>query len=86
MLQQTERFQIEIKNYRDAIDKIVDANDKIEADKLLNNLIFEVKNLDTTFTEMIYQKQLTSQGGEMRERIADIRKKLDAKIKNVQFQ
>jgi hypothetical protein len=31
---------------------------------------------------MVYQKQLPSQGNEMRERIAEIRKKLDSQIKN----
>jgi len=82
MLQRTERFQTDIKTYREAIDKITDAGAKLEAEKLLNNLIFEVKGLDITFTEMVYQKQLPSQGNEMRERIAEIRKKLDSQIKN----
>lgn len=82
MLQRAERFQTDIKNYREAIDKIIDAGAKLEAEKLLNNLIFEVKGLDVTFTEMVYQKQLTSQGTEIRERISEMRRKLDSQIKN----
>lgn len=82
MLQRAERFQTDIKHYQEAIDKITDAGAKLEAEKLLNNLIFEVKGLDITFTDMVYQKQLPSQGNEMRERIAEIRKKLDSRIKH----
>jgi hypothetical protein len=82
MLQRAERFQTDIKHYREAIDKITNPGAKLEAEKLLNNLIFEVKGLDITFTDMVYQKQLPSQGNEMRERIAEIRKKLDSQIKH----
>lgn len=77
MLQQTERFQNEIKTYREAMNKIIDKESKLEAEKILNNLIFEVKSLDMSFTEMVYQKQLISKGGEIRERISLLRKKLD---------
>ena len=80
MLQQTERFQTEIKNYREAIEKITDTVTKLETTKLLNNLIFEVKQLDLTFTEMVYQKQLPSQGNEIREKITTLRKQLANKI------
>jgi hypothetical protein len=80
MLQQTERFQTEIKNYREAIEKITDTVSKLEAEKLLNNLISEVKKLDLTFTEMVYQKQLPSQGSEIREKITTLRKQLANKI------
>lgn len=82
MLQRAERFQNDIKNYREAIDKITDAGAKFEAEKILNNLIFEVRGLDLTFTEMVYQKQLPSQGNEIREKIAELRKKLDSQIKH----
>ena len=81
MLQQTERFQTEVKNYKQSIENLKNPIDKEQAEKLLNNLIYEVRNLDSAFTEMVYQKQLASQGSEMRERITEIRKKLDDKIK-----
>ena len=80
MLQRAERFQTDIKHYREAIDKITDAGAKLQAEKLLNNLISEVKKLDLTFTEMVYQKQLPSQGSEIREKITTLRKQLANKI------
>jgi hypothetical protein len=63
------------------IDKIVDEQNKAEATRLLNDLIFAVKNMDNMYVEMIYAKQLPTQGNEMRNKIVEIRKKLDTKIK-----
>jgi hypothetical protein len=77
MLQQTERFQNDMKRYRDAIEKIPNEESKNEAKKLLNNLIIEVKSLDNAFVDMVYKKQLPSSGGEVRDRIMGLRKKLD---------
>ena len=81
MLQQTERFQTDIKQYREHIDKMVNEQDKLEATRLLNDLIFAVKNMDNMYVEMVYAKQLPTQGNEMRNKIVEIRKKLDNKIK-----
>jgi hypothetical protein len=81
MLQQTERFQTDVSRYREHIDKIVDEQNKAEATRLLNDLIFAVKNMDNMYVEMIYAKQLPTQGNEMRNKIVEIRKKLDTKIK-----
>ena len=81
MLQQTERFQTDVKQYRENIDKLINEQDKLEATRLLNDLIFAVKNMDNMYVEMVYAKQLPSQGNEMRNKIVEIRKKLDNKIK-----
>ena len=81
MLQQTERFQTDVKRYRENIDKLINEQDKLEATRLLNDLIFAVKNMDNMYVEMVYAKQLPSQGNEMRNKIVEIRKKLDNKIK-----
>jgi hypothetical protein len=81
MLQQTERFQTDVKRYRAHIDKMINEQDKIEATRLLNDLIFAVKNMDNMYVEMVYAKQLPTQGNEMRNKIVEIRKKLDNKIK-----
>jgi hypothetical protein len=81
MLQQTERFQTDVKRYRENIDKMVNEQDKIEATRLLNDLIFAVKNMDNMYVEMVYAKQLPTQGDEMRNKIVSIRKQLDNKIK-----
>jgi hypothetical protein len=82
MLQQTERFQTDVKRYRENIDKLVNEQDKLEATRLLNDLIFAVKNMDNMYVEMVYAKQLPTQGNEMRDKIVEIRKKLDNKIKS----
>lgn len=83
MLQQTERFQTDVKRYRENIDKLINEQDKLEATRLLNDLIFAVKNMDNMYVEMVYAKQLPTQGNELRSKIVEIRKKLDNKIKNI---
>ncbi len=86
MLQQTERFQNDIKQYNEAIEKMADGQDKIDSKKLLNDLIYEVKNMDNMYLDMVYAKQLPSTGNDMREKIISIRKQLDNKIKNTRGQ
>ena len=81
MLQQTERFQNDVKKYTESISKISDEQEKLEAIRLLNDLIYEVKNMDKMYVDMVYAKQLASMGSEMKDKIGSIRKKLDNKIK-----
>ena len=80
MLQQAERFQNDVKKYNEAIEKIVREQEKLEAKRLLNDLIHEVKNMDNMYVDMVYAKQLPTMGNEMRDKIRSIRKKLDSKI------
>lgn len=80
MLQQNERFQNDVKNYSEKIEMMPEGQEKTEAKKLLNDLIFEVRNIDNTYLELIYAKQLPSRGNDMREKITAIRKQLDTKI------
>lgn len=80
MLQRTERFQKDVTRYRQSIDAMSNETDKNEATKLLNDLIYEVKNMDNMYVDMVYGKQLPTLGSEMREKITNIRKKLDSKI------
>jgi hypothetical protein len=82
MLQRIERFQQDVKKYTAAIDSMDDGQAKLEARRLLNDLIYEVKNLDNMFLDMVYAKQLPSLGGEMKDKIISIRKQLESKIKN----
>ena len=81
MLQRTERFQNDVSRYRQAIENITNEHDKMEATKLLNDLIYEVKNMDSMYVDMVYGKTLPSLGGEMKEKILNLRKKLDMCIK-----
>jgi molecular chaperone GrpE (heat shock protein) len=82
MLQQTERFQSDVDRYRKSIDKISNEQEKLAATRLLNDLIYEVKNMDNMYVDMVYAKQLPTQGNEMRDKIGSIRKKLDSKLNN----
>jgi hypothetical protein len=77
MLQQTNRFKTDIDRYNSAIDKISNEQEKLAATRLLNDLIYEVKNMDNMYVDMIYAKQLPTMGNEMREKIVSIRKKLE---------
>jgi hypothetical protein len=80
MLQNTERFKNDLARYTEAIDKIPNEQEKLAAKKLLNDLIYEVKNMDNMYIDMVYAKQLPTMGNEMREKIMSIRKKLDKTI------
>ena len=81
MLQKTERFQNDVKQYSERIEKLPDGQQKLEAKRLLNDLVYEVKNMDNMYLDMVYAKQLPSLGSEMRDKIISIRKKLDSKLK-----
>jgi hypothetical protein len=83
MLQNTERFKTDLARYSDAIDKISNDQERLAATRLLNDLIYEVKNMDNMYVDMVYAKQLPTMGNEMRDKIGSIRKQLDTKIKNV---
>lgn len=80
MLQNTERFKTDLARYTDAIDKISNEQEKLAAKKLLNDLIYEVKNMDNMYIDMVYAKQLPTMGNEMRDKIGSIRKKLEEKV------
>ena len=84
MLQSTESFKTDIARYRDAIDKISKEHEKLSATKLLNDLVYEVKNMDNMYVDMVYANQLPTMGNEMRDKIGSIRKQLDNKIKSCQ--
>ena len=81
MLQNTERFKNDLARYRESIDKISNEQEKLAATRLLNDLIYEVKNMDNMYVDMVYAKQLPTMGNEMRDKIGSIRKQLDNKIK-----
>ena len=83
MLQQADRFQTDVKKYNEAIESMVDGPEKLEAKRLLNDLIHEVKNMDNMYVDMVYANQLPTMGNEMRDKIGSIRKKLDSKIKKI---
>ena len=77
------RFQEDCEKYRTAIDSMPDGPAKQESQQLLNNLISEIKKLDSMHMEMIYARQMPSMGSDMRQDILDLKKKPDSKIKSL---
>lgn len=77
------RFQEDCEKYRTAIDSMPDGPAKQESQQLLNNLISEIKKLDSMHMEMIYARQMPSMGSDMRQDILVLRKKLDSKLKSL---
>ena len=73
----SERFQKDLQKYKSALEKISDENEKLEIQKLLNDLVLNVKRMDNMYLDMVYSGQLGSVGSEMREKILEIRKKID---------
>lgn len=81
----SERFQNDLKKYNSVLEKITNEEEKKELQKLINDLILNVKRMDNMYLDMVYSNQLTSIGTEMREKIIDIRKKLESKISKTQI-
>lgn len=82
LLQRSSRFQEDCEKYRTAIDTMPDGAAKQESQQLLNKLIVEIKKLDSMHMEMVYSRQLPSMGGEIKQDITAIRKKLETRIKD----
>ncbi len=79
-IQRTDRFQEEYKKFKSVIDKMPNDSNKIEAERLLNKLVNEVRLLDRNHNDMIQNRQLGQMSAEIRERIVSLRKRLDKKI------
>ena len=82
LLQRSSRFQEDCAKYRTAIGTMPDGQAKQESQQLLNKLIGEIKKLDSMHMEMVYSRQLPSMGGDMKQNITDIRKKLETRIRD----
>ena len=82
LLQRSSRFQEDCEKYRTAIDSMPDGVAKQESQQLLNTLISEIRKLDSMHMEMVYSRQLPTIGGEMKQDITAIRKKLETRIKD----
>jgi len=76
-------FKNDLKKYNTAIESLPDGSDKEEMQRLLSNLIQEVKKMDDLHLEMIFNKQMSSLGSERRDGIMSIRKKLESKLKEL---
>jgi hypothetical protein len=82
LLQKSSRFQEDYERYCAAIDTMPDGAVKQESQQLLNKLVAEIKKLDSMHMEMIYNRQLPTIGGEMKQDITAIRKKLETRLRD----
>ena len=82
LLQRSSRFQEDCARYRTAIETMPNGAAKQESQQLLNTLIAEIKKLDSMHMEMVYSRQLPTMGGEMKQDITTIRKRLETRLKD----
>lgn len=79
-LYNSEKFQNEVRSFKDRISKVDDLKLKTNLENQINKLESIVKSLDSQFEEMIYSKQIGSNSNDTRSRISDIRKFIDSKL------
>ena len=81
----SERFQNDLKKYKLIIEKVENKDEKDEIQKMLNELLLNVKRMDNMYLDLVYSNQLSSIGSEMREKITDLRKKIESRISKIQI-
>ena len=81
-LLQSSRFLKDCEKYKSVIATMPEGNVKNETVQLLQKLIYSIKKLDNMHLEMIYSRQLPTMGGDMKQEITDLRKKLETRIKD----
>ena len=81
-LLQSSRFLKDCEKYESVIATMPEGNVKNETVQLLQKLIYSIKKLDNMHLEMVYSRQLPTMGGEMKQEITDLRKKLETRIRD----
>lgn len=81
MLQKNPRFQQEYREFSEKINLLSNEKAKLEAQKLMRDLVTEVKRLDHSHQELNFQRQLPDDIGHSRNKLTEIRKKI-SKILN----
>jgi len=81
-LLKSSRFLKDCERYEAAIAAMPEGNVKTETLQMLKKLHYSIKKLDNMHLEMIYSRQLPTMGGDMKQEITDLRKKLETRIKD----
>ena len=81
-LLQSSRFLKDCEKYESVIATMPEGNVKNETVQLLQKLIYSIKKLDNMHLEMIYSRQLPTMGGDMKQEITDLRKKLETRLRD----
>ena len=82
LLEKSSRFQEDYTRYQSIIAEMAEGDFKQDVSQLLKRLVGEIKKLDSMHMEMVYSRQLPSMGGEMKQDITAIRKKLETRIRD----
>lgn len=76
LLQNNPKFQQEYKEFTDKINSLSNNKIKLEAQRLLRDLLSEVKRLDHNHSELNFQNQLPDSVSLTRNKLFEIRKNL----------
>lgn len=78
----SDRFKNDVKKYKEEISQVTDVAYKKLLENYLDKLITQAKSIDNHHSQMMFTKQISTMGDDVRSRIVDIRKTLDSKIKD----
>lgn len=83
MLIDNPRFQKEYKEFSEKISRITEESAKVEMNKLLQNLVNEVKNIDRKHQDLVMGGRLTADTmGDYRNSLISIRQQIAKKIQS----
>lgn len=76
MLLKNPKFQQEYREFSEKINSLSNEKAKTEAQRLLKELVTEVRRLDHNHQELMFQRQLPDDIGQSRNKLTEIRKKI----------
>lgn len=79
-ISRSERFKKDYENYKTAIDQIEDSQTKTELNRLLVDLVNEVKSIDQYYENLAIGSDMPSRIDDSRSSITSIRKELDRRL------
>jgi hypothetical protein len=81
-IHKSDRFKKDYERYHSAIAKLPEGDFKSKMTSTLSKLVNEIKKLDGLHSEMVYTGQLPSMGGDIKTTVVEIRKTLEANLKD----
>ena len=79
-ISRSERFKKDYENYKNAIDQLEDSQTKTELNRLLLDLVNEVKSIDQYYENLAIGSDMPSRIDDSRFSITAIRKELDRRL------
>lgn len=82
LISKSERFLKEYNDFKSSASKISNDRIKTEVEKLITDLVFEVKSLDRKQEDLLIGRKVVDSLTEKKNKIADIRKKIYIKLQD----